>query len=821
MTHFAQNRPCRSSRRCQIFGMLLLLCGCVVGCSTTEYRLRADHDAACLVEQKAKDPRWHIDRFSIGTDPRSRMHDPYDPDHEPMPPDDPTAHKLLHCIDCKRGDPCWHTNGDTPFVENPSWKGYLSVDEQGEIKLDRRAAVEMALLQSPDYQSQLEELYLAALDVSFERFRFDTQFFAGIDTFFTVNGPRGPTELAINSSVGPPNGVPNKLFASGAELIVGLANSLIWEFSGPNKFTAPTLLNYSFIQPLLRGGSRAVVLERLTLAERSLLANVRQLQRFRQGFYTDIVTGAGDAGNLRRPGGLGGGSGLEGFSGVGAGGFGRLGAVGGGGGGGTGAGQAGGYLGLLQNQQEIRNLETNIRQLTASLAELQAKYDAGGRIDFFQVELARQALYNAQSRLLNRNADYESSLDEYKIQLGLPPDTPMVVEDPLLDRFKLIDARLTEAQSLAERVLNTARDPDWNADDEQQWSELLGDSQTLLQRVGERLESVRTDLQSLAQNLPARRTNLRRLGQRPQVQAKEVAASAYNIEKLNRRAENYQQDYAKLVRRAEAIRGRLEGIHSPVQLAQMIEVLTEMSTQLGDILLLQARTRLDTIVLTPIDVPPEVALQVARENRLDWMNARAALVDAWTLIKFNANALESQLDLVVRGEVRDTGAGPLEFGVEFDAPITRLAERNSYRQALIEYQQARRNFYTFVDRVNQGLRDILRNVQLNQLNFELRREAVQLAISQVELAQLQIEEPPKVGVEVAGSDNRVQNLVNSLNELLDAQNDILSIWVTYEVLRLQLAFQMGTMQLDDQGQWLDPGPIRIAPPAASDNPDES
>ena len=116
-----------------------------------------------------------------------------------------------------------------------------------------------------------------------------------------------------------------------------------------------------------------------------------------------------------------------------------------------------------------------------------------------------------------------------------------------------------------------------------------------------------------------------------------------------------------------------------------------------------------------------------------------------------------------------------------------------------------------VDRVQQSLRATLRNVNLNQLNFELRRAAVQLAISQVELARLQLEEPPQPGVEVVGTDNRVQNLVNALSELLNSQNDLLSVWVSYEVLRLSLQFQMGTMELDERGLWIDPAPPRRLP----------
>src|SRR5829696_10284340 len=106
-------------------------------------------------------------------------------------------------------------------------------------------------------------------------------------------------------------------------------------------------------------------------------------------------------------------AGLEGFTGVGVGGFGRVGAAGGaqlvqgfGFTGGAGAQAAGGYIGLLQTAQIIRNQFANIAALGDSLEQLQAANDAG-RIDRFQVDLARQALYNAQSQLLNSQNIYD------------------------------------------------------------------------------------------------------------------------------------------------------------------------------------------------------------------------------------------------------------------------------------------------------------------------------------------------------------------------------------------------------------------------------
>ena len=146
--------------------------------------------------------------------------------------------------------------------------------------------------------------------------------------------------------------------------------------------------------------------------------------------------------------------------------------------------------------------------------------------------------------------------------------------------------------------------------------------------------------------------------------------------------------------------------------------------------LLQARARLDAITFEPVDLTPEEGYCIASRYRRDWMNARAALVDSWRLITFNANDLQSDLDLVFSGDIGNVGDNPFGFrgtngrlrvGLQFDAPLTRLAERNVYRQSLIEYQQARRNYYQFRDRVQRDIRDTLRQMQRRRL--ELRAAA--------------------------------------------------------------------------------------------------
>jgi len=346
--------------------MLLSVLTGIAGCSRSHYRLQADAESYKLVAQKESDPRWVLQDYTIEPSDESRFFDPYSPDRPPMPPDDPAAHELMHYVDGKKNWRCWHANGDTPYVDNPDWRAFLPRDAQNRVVLDLEGAITTSRINSRQYQTQNEDLYLSALDVSLERFAFDTQFFGGTSMFFTSEGNAdAPASSLLELS--PIDGLElRRLFATGGDLVVGLANSFFWEFSGTNTETSTTLLNMSFIQPLLRGAGRAVVLNSLTTSERDLLAQVRTLVRFRREFYAQIATGTG--------------------------------------------GGAGGYLGLLQSQQQIRNAEANVLALRQSLEQMAALFEIG-RVDRLQVDQLATRLYRTESALISQKANYETRLD--------------------------------------------------------------------------------------------------------------------------------------------------------------------------------------------------------------------------------------------------------------------------------------------------------------------------------------------------------------------------------------------------------------------------
>lgn len=998
--HFAEPREAGLPRAVWLTILLSVLVA--AGCRPSFYRSQADTEAYALIDEKARDPRWALTGYQIEPDPSSRIFDPFDPDHEPMPPDDPAAHCLMHEVDGKKGFKHWHDDGDTTAVENPDWLSCLPLNEEGVLVLDAERAVQLARLHSRQYQRFLQQLYLSALDVSFERFRFDSLFYGGYETQYVADGPlRNPPDSrsVLTAAIPSSNRLRlEKLGTTGAELVVGFANSLVWQFSGSDSYSASSVLDFSLVQPLLRYGGRARVMENLTQAERTLLNNVRQMERYRHGFYLEVMAGGtagvGPSRNLQTLDG----SGMGGFR----------------------SANAGGFMGLLQTQQVILNqrfnlyaLRSNHFRLNSTLQDLlsraggeAAKVGAGGGSNSetivrqrLQVAQARQAILNAEGRLADAETAYQNELDNFKMTLGLPPSICVKIEDDMLEPLNLIDRgvvalqesvsttqeqigqQLADVQSqLLDRSLTDAERNarvvkqlravraalDQVADlrrrlvegDESPYQRLHGDGRKLIngletclktaleQAAGDPVDlaTLRQDLQLLQdvrQNLKLAASgddrqsdwlshvrgfmhfnlledalhDLERVGEelkdaertadvswmkgdpnpltrafyrkhRDLMQARDLPRVTqlsdatrreydrlraehpwlsqlsrwrrlpYDVEatlsgnnrakvnRLERRASQFVDIFLDSLARLDEAENKdsllanirhyqatLDTLAAKVPQLTADEVLAQyrldvnpaipqelvdLANNVLDISLVQSRTRAENVSIadTAVDLHPQAALEIARQNRLDWMNARAELVDTWRLIRFYANDLRSGVDVEFSGDMRTRDDNPLKFdartgqlraALRFDAPLTRLSERNTYRQALIDYQRARMDYYAFEDRVSKNLREVLRTLELKRKNLEIRREAVWAAAVQIELNQ-EIRNLGQASSQASGA-TAARDVVQALSDLLTAQNDFLSIWVTYEALRRGLDFDLGTMRLDATGMWVDPGPI--------------
>ena len=732
-----------------------------------------------------------------------------------MPPDDPTSAQLMEVVDGKPGYPHWHAQGDTPYVQNPEWQLFLPIQENGVVKLRMEDAYRLALLHSREYQTENENLFLSALNVSEQRFGFESRLFLPSATGFTSSG--NTTRLTNNESLSL-----RKVGIAGSSLLVSFANDLVWTFPGSVSPTVGTIFSWSFSQPFLRGAGRDVVLEDLTQSERRFLAAIRSLERYRREFFLAITT--------------------EGNS----------------------------YLNLLQRQQAIRIREANVATQRSVVAQFKALVEAG-RINNQQLQFTQSSLYRAQEGLLRLKNQYQFSVDSYKVDLGLPPDLEVVIDDNMLDQFQLVDVAMTERQNritqLQEATGNTILTlldlrqdrseelgiqigaVEYNASGfrveappaaAMPWSkELVEGLQAVLVHLDvadeihreimeNSLPQARRDIQRLEAKIGDRLESLS--GLRGNLEATSSSEGEYAIEPEVLSDEQLEQTPEELKNYVVLVEQRLQRFQetldqarsevlflinsgeelTPVARATYLQgdvtnkiptYLRELSGLFLELTLIQVEARTDSIVLDPVDVLAPQAFEVAKLYRRDWMNARADLVDAWRNVQVVANRLQSDLSVDAGGN-----GDSVRTSISFDAPITRLRERNEYRQALIQYSRARRSYYAFEDRINLQLRNTIRTIAQIKYNFEISRRGVKLAVMRVDQTDSELSRPPSPNASSRSlGSTAARDLLDALDDLRDTQLNFLDLWVQYEVLRRQLDLDMGTMELDEEGTWIDPG----------------
>ena len=794
-----------------LLGLLLVQ----AGCHRSFYRIQANEEAMAILREKTMDPRWALSKYSVEPDATSRMYSPFSQDHPPMPPDDPTSAQLMEVVDGKPGYPHWHAQGDTPYVQNPEWQLFLPIQENGVVKLRMEDAYRLALLHSREYQTENENLFLSALNVSEQRFGFESRLFLPSTTGFTSSG--NTTRLTNNESLSL-----RKVGIAGSSLLVSFANDLVWTFPGSVSPTVGTIFSWSFSQPFLRGAGRDVVLEDLTQSERRFLAAIRSLERYRREFFLAITT--------------------EGNS----------------------------YLNLLQRQQAIRIREANVATQRSVVAQFKALVEAG-RINNQQLQFTQSSLYRAQEGLLRLKNQYQFSVDSYKVDLGLPPDLEVVIDDNMLDQFQLVDVEMTERQNritqLQEATGNTiltlldlrqdrseelgiqigaveynasgfrveappAAAMPWSkelveglqavlvhldvADEihseimENSLPQARRDIQRLEAKIGDRLES----LSGLRGNLEATSSSEGEYAIEPEVLSDEqleqtpeelknyVVLVEQRLQRFQETLDQARSEVSFLINSGEELTPVARATYLQGDVTNKIPTyLRELSGLFLELTLIQVEARTDSIVLDPVDVLASQAFEVAKLYRRDWMNARAELVDAWRNVQVVANRLQSDLSVEAGG----TGES-VRTSISFDAPITRLRERNEYRQALIQYSRARRSYYAFEDRINLQLRNTIRTIAQIKYNFEISRRGVKLAVMRVDQTDSELSRPPSPNASSRSlGSTAARDLLDALDDLRDTQLNFLDLWVQYEVLRRQLDLDMGTMELDEEGTWIDPG----------------
>ena len=264
-------------------------------------------------------------------------------------------------------------------------------------------AVTIATAYNRGYQTEKETLYLSALTLTGVRHDFEIQFFGGADAGY---GKRGNDE-AIGS--GAEFGF-NQLLATGTRISTAVSAAWVDVLTGNLRSGMTKVLSASIEQPLLRGSDRAVVLENLTQAERDALYQVRLFNRFRKTFVVEIMSQ---------------------------------------------------YYRVLRLYDVMKNARNNYDTL-CGVYERAGKLAEAGRLPLFEFEQAEQDKLQAWDGFVQAEKLYKQGLDEFKLQLSLPPTVqlqldpnelealrPMMAKGPQFSEDEAIDTALVSRLDLA------------------------------------------------------------------------------------------------------------------------------------------------------------------------------------------------------------------------------------------------------------------------------------------------------------------------------------------------------------------------------------
>ncbi len=887
------------------------------GCTRAFYRKWVDKDVGAILAEKGADPAPPL------PDLRARFADITNPDRPPMPPDDPEAKRLspnpqkpgkkagvglveglgyLDMLDrwdaenraelaARQAERAKETEGREsvplsladkppyditlraaeaevlrPYADPVTREGgepKADVSKERTYLLNLEQAVELGVINSREFQTRRENVYLSALPVTLERFAFAPQAYAFGQYFrerFGREAPGGPLNRArLNTDLGV-----GKLFSTGGLLLLSFANRTIINI-GRAPTTSVSTLSLDVIQPLLRGAGFAVTLEPLTQAERNLLYAVRDFARFRQEYYVFVAGNQATTSNgtVSSPG-----ANIPGAApivasiialaqpqqvapGLGQ----RLTPIGA-----QGASPQG-FLGALGQKAVLVNQHRNIDALRRFLL-LFGKYLEGSIVDSVQVGQVEQQLLASIDSILTAQADYRTSLDQLKVQLGLPMNVQLDVDDAALRPMFAVTRRYDDISGEFDRLSK------------------LADGYSVAGEEGRLRARLRRIL--LEEGIVARTAFPGRLKKRwpawEALKPEEIHALLAKLipERAALRARSAlaplsdkegarldELDFEIEVGRLEdALRGveakPWEAIKSPRDRADArnarYQYVSRHFLALLDMPFAELRQAVEKtwpalppacldgvdLLSAPDDVVEAAITRAALSNRLDLMNQRAQLVDAWRKLAVAANSLMGVLDLQYHGDVSTPlgMARPLAFAgsrgrhqlaINAELPLVRIAERNLYRSALINYQQQRRNLQLAEDNVLAAVRADLRQLRAFSYSYHrVQKKNVELAYRQVSQALIAFSQPqapagPALPAGLVGSPAGsgrggdpaalTNQLLGAQNSLLRAENGLYNTWLNILTARMSLYRDLGVMPLDARGVWID-DPATCCPPGS-------
>jgi hypothetical protein len=732
-------------------------------------------------------------------------------------------------------------------------------------------AAELAMFNSREHQDQREDLYLAALPVTQERFAFAAQLFAADEVARTYAGAGSSGGSANNWTINNGTGL-SKILPTGALLLLNFSNQIAFNMLNPKSFTSVTNLDFSAVQPLLQGGGFAFTLESLTQVERNLLYQIRTYARFRKQLYVEVASNSGGSisGGVFQPSGVltNNGAGMNSGN---PGNLGSTGLI-------PGVAPAvatnitngilppsspgvlalnpaitpspSGYLNTMLQKLQVYIDQENIDVLSSILLRFRGLLE-GDMVGPLQVQQVEQRLLLGRNSLLTDQQDYITSLDAFKLALGIPmrmfiemDDTPL---QPLIKQYRLARSVIENeraAVAAASALIDPKKAPQVRNDLKrlfQKSATARGTrfAQTIAERWGEWEKLTNKQLDDRLANL--QKENQQLLNRQEDLQKENQKLSATESQRLidlgNQRDLGYLEKTLRQYEAAYVVMGKPKAVDAGGE-RQRVRVFQSVISNWQKVLVIARDEQwvkvraswpeLPACCLEGVDLvnsnlaeAQTTASRYALEHRFDLMNVRGQVVDAWRQLAVYANALLGVFNVGYNGSLSSlrSGSQPLNIGgntttsqltLNTQLPIVRLRERNNYRACLIAYTRQRRALQEAEDLTVQAVWGEIYNLRLYAEQYKIQKRQLELSYLTIDssLESLTAPTAPTGGTTIArtaqdGPAALTNQLLNAQASLPTAQNTLLTIWINYLDARLQLYRDLELMPIDTRGIWID------------------
>ena len=317
---------------------------------------------------------------------------------------------------------------DFPMATNaPDYLGENGQREVGARILNLKDTLDLGVHESRDYQNHKEQLYLSALSLALERHQF-APIFSGKGSA-TVSGENVPVTATVSNNLthlvttnvfftedksiaGSGSINVDWLIADVGRISAAFTSDFLRFITGDSRVAESSALTATFISPLLRDAGFKREKEALIQAERNLLYALRDFTQFRKDFTVQIARD---------------------------------------------------YYGVLGQRDAARNSFLNYQSSTKNAERTRAMV-AEGRDTTANLGRLEQQELSSESAWINAVRGYQQALDDFKIELGLPVDAHVILDEQELEQLQIQHPKISVADSI--RVALAGRFDYMNAKDQ-------------------------------------------------------------------------------------------------------------------------------------------------------------------------------------------------------------------------------------------------------------------------------------------------------------------------------------------------------------------